>query len=488
MPRRQPAGLHARERVAEQCEAVGVLPGRIGVREQAADVARVRPRPARRRSRHGRRRRHRSGPRARDRPARAHRQSRVDCRPRIDASRSRGRCAWRRPAPASLAAERLPRPRQVVLGRDLHVVRMSFHDLHPMAESLGQRRFVGHVDRRRHHRYQGIEHVAPEALRCLRQRQIVARDRAVDPATSRPRRTMCFTVSWTRAAAIAAPSRAAASMTRPMIASVTNGRAASCTSTTSASPGRAARPAATESCRRAPPGTTVQQLRAGSRRSEHARMLEVGGRHDGHDAADARRRRARRDAAFEDGAIAERQPLLGDGAAEAHGPGRQRRRRRRRSRIACSMRVVRYTAMRSAARVDRGRDADDRAARRRAVHAPRPRQVDPRGRASWSGTAPAFDATPRDVTLFLPACDTSRGRAPSGVDGPAVESTPSSSWRQPTGQRAACRVGDRPWRTGRSRSRCPWATSGRRGARRWSCGSAYPDGVLTLDAASARSR
>jgi len=31
--------------------------------------------------------------------------------------------------------------------------------------------------------------------------------------------------------------------------------------------------------------------------------------------------------------------------------------------------------------------------------------VDPRGRASWSGVAPTFDATPRDVALFLPACD-----------------------------------------------------------------------------------
>ncbi|WP_291983455.1 hypothetical protein [Luteitalea sp.] len=33
------------------------------------------------------------------------------------------------------------------------------------------------------------------------------------------------------------------------------------------------------------------------------------------------------------------------------------------------------------------------------------REVDPRGRASWGAAAIAFDATPRDATLFLPACD-----------------------------------------------------------------------------------
>lgn len=31
--------------------------------------------------------------------------------------------------------------------------------------------------------------------------------------------------------------------------------------------------------------------------------------------------------------------------------------------------------------------------------------ADPRGRASWAGTSPTLDATPRDVRLFLPACD-----------------------------------------------------------------------------------
>ena len=34
-------------------------------------------------------------------------------------------------------------------------------------------------------------------------------------------------------------------------------------------------------------------------------------------------------------------------------------------------------------------------------------RVDPRGRASWAGAAPTFDATPRDLTLFVPACDVS---------------------------------------------------------------------------------
>ena len=33
-----------------------------------------------------------------------------------------------------LAAKQPARPRQVVLGRDLHVVGVSFHDVHPIAE------------------------------------------------------------------------------------------------------------------------------------------------------------------------------------------------------------------------------------------------------------------------------------------------------------------------------------------------------------------
>ena len=112
----------------------------------------------------------------------------------------------------------------------------------------------------------------------------------------------------------------------------------------------------------------------------------------------------RRDAALEDGAVAQRQPLLGDDASEAtalatggdddiddH--------------EAHSMRVVRYTAMRSAVRpivaiVVLAMLLGAALFTLRALGA-----VDPRGRASWVGTAPAFDATPRDVVLFLPACD-----------------------------------------------------------------------------------
>ena len=31
--------------------------------------------------------------------------------------------------------------------------------------------------------------------------------------------------------------------------------------------------------------------------------------------------------------------------------------------------------------------------------------VDPRGRASWDSTAPTFEPMPRDVPLFVPACN-----------------------------------------------------------------------------------
>ena len=109
-------------------------------------------------------------------------------------------------------------------------------------------------------------------------------------------------------------------------------------------------------------------------------------------------------AVLEDGAVAQQQPLLGDGAAEPTAlPTRGDHDVDDHETL--SMRVVRYTAMRSAARsilavmlttVLLGA----------ALHTLRGlRQVDPRGRASWSTTTPAFDATPRDVTLFLPACD-----------------------------------------------------------------------------------
>ncbi len=69
------------------------------------------------------------------------------------------------------------------------------------------------------------------------------------------------------------------------------------------------------------------------------------------------------------------------------------------------MRVVRYTAMRSAVRpivaiVVLAMLLGAALVALRALGV-----ADPRGRASWLGTTPAFDATPRDVVLFLPACD-----------------------------------------------------------------------------------
>lgn len=70
------------------------------------------------------------------------------------------------------------------------------------------------------------------------------------------------------------------------------------------------------------------------------------------------------------------------------------------------MRVVRYTAMRSAARAIVALMLTTVLLGAGLSVLRSLRHVDPRGRASWAGTAPAFDATPRDVTLFLPACDT----------------------------------------------------------------------------------
>src|ERR1043166_6552784 len=66
-------------------------------------------------------------------------------------------------------------------------------------------------------------------------------------------------------AGITAPCIAAASMVRSMTSAVTNGRAASWTSTTSARGDTRAKPLTTESCRRTPPATTCTGLCAAGR-------------------------------------------------------------------------------------------------------------------------------------------------------------------------------------------------------------------------------
>ena len=90
--------------------------------------------------------------------------------------------------------------------------------------------------------------------------------------------------------------------------------------------------------------------------------------------------------------------------------------------------------------------------------------VDPRGRASWTGVPPVFDATPRDVRLFLPACDVAgielhpAARAEGRAEVTAFLSAPdgaarrAASWEYAIRGDAPIRVGDQatlaaaPWR------------------------------------------
>ncbi len=153
-------------------------------------------------------------------------------------------------------------------------------------------------------------------------------------------------------------------------------------------------------------GHDRQQLASGGRLGKDARLFEVRLGHDGDDAADARSGGTCRDAALEDRAVAQRQPLLGDDAAEA-APLAAGGDDDIDDHEARSMRVVRYTAMRSAVRPILAMVVVAVLLGAALFTLRALGTVDPRGRTSWLAAAPAFDATPRDVVIFLPACDVS---------------------------------------------------------------------------------
>ena len=148
--------------------------------------------------------------------------------------------------------------RQILRRRDLHVARVAFDDVDRHAEALDQHRFIGRVDvlalgqRAR-------QHVAAKRLRRLREkhrsRGIVARIRRDPSATASP---ACLTVSRTPIAAIAAPC-----CSRAVDGAIDHARASRTaaprreSAMMSASFDVFANAFATESCRRAPPATTV---------------------------------------------------------------------------------------------------------------------------------------------------------------------------------------------------------------------------------------
>ena len=118
------------------------------------------------------------------------------------------------------------REHEIRAGRDLQIRRLAFDDAHGVTGPLGERRFIGGVNRLR----EGIaEDIAPERLRRLRQIDRLARDRLPDVSirASDGPSAVRFTVSQAWTAATAAPLSAAAAIVRPMRSALANGRAAS---------------------------------------------------------------------------------------------------------------------------------------------------------------------------------------------------------------------------------------------------------------------
>ena len=229
-----------------------------------------------------------------------------------------------RPASAGRVGSRSHAPRAP--SRSSAVVIFTFaaialDDVHGVAGALGQRRLVGRLDAG-----------PPERDRVPRAR------RAETPAASAPGRSSRaeasrrsrqpipvaatrLTVSLTGSAAIAAPCAAAASIAARSTSRVTNGRAASCTSTISVSRPTASNAFATESCRRAPPATTRTRPRAVEPRRRRV-GTELGRQRDDH-VVDRRMRCERVDAALQDRSCRRRRATAS--ARRRRAGGRRRR-------------------------------------------------------------------------------------------------------------------------------------------------------------------
>ncbi len=314
-------------RLPQQREAVGVLPARRRCRGRAGRCRRARPRRAPRRSRRGRRRRHRSGRRARsrtesctppsiERPARA----------RGGAGRSRCRrgCAGRAGA---LVAER-PRALARSSGVVIFTLRgLAVDQLRPRCPPLDQRGLVGGLDRRRPGRARPRSTLAREGLRRLREvdvaraARVASTQRAAVAGAAELHRVGGRHGRNRRAAA-----PAAASIIRPTRSALANGRAASCTSTTSARRPHARRthwPPNPAAVRRRPP---THRARPGLRQARRQRIeMRCRQRHD--DLVHVGVCRQQRQAALEHRPPVEVEELLRTAGAEAgaEAAGRQDR-------------------------------------------------------------------------------------------------------------------------------------------------------------------
>ena len=210
-----------------------------------------------------------------------------DQRPSLDETVQVVAGAGTRPPPGRWTRQsRRAARRSLSVGRDLHVRPIALH--HPDRDGPRARRAPLRRSRRRPRGRAPPrrEHVAAKRLRRLRQiDRLRAECVSHDERRRAIRRPTRFTVSRAGTAAIAAPDSAAASIVRSISSGVTNGRAASWTSTMSACGPTASNACATESCRRRAAGDDanrpvppVADVRADARRP----------------ARDGRRRRSRR--------------------------------------------------------------------------------------------------------------------------------------------------------------------------------------------------
>ena len=188
-----------------------------------------------------------------------------------------------------------------------------------MTRPLGQRRFVGalRIGARREGE-RGGQHLAPECLRRLRQKDRLARQalpsRSVEPSPGAVDHAPRFTVSRAGSAATAAPDSAAAAIVRVIRSAVTNGRAASWMTKTSVS-----RSGGAERIRHRvlPPASAGDQAHGLSAAQVHRRIVDHRLRERDDDLRDVRMREKCADAAVEHRAAGDRQQLLERASAEA---------------------------------------------------------------------------------------------------------------------------------------------------------------------------
>ena len=330
---RKPAPADERHRVLEHARCSTRRASARRCPESAGRCRRATRRRAARRSPRGRARRRRSARRARGRTGSRRRRAPAGARRRTDAGRNPSRCetasrlgdSGRATAPASIRRA----TSASAMTRSSTVVTLMFRTLPSTSRTAYARRARPAPPRRSPSTplcpsaTAVAQHVAAERLRRLREKDALARQRALHDApgagsgtsvrhahaSRRPFDRVAGRRGRRSPRRIRPRHRSAASI----VAASTSGRAASWISTMSASAGTAANPFATESWRRSPPATsrTPLALQAGRRR------VDPLGRHHDDDVADAVAGQQRVEAPLQHRPAAEVEQLLGHTRAQA---------------------------------------------------------------------------------------------------------------------------------------------------------------------------